>query len=102
MKTTAWGMLISLILGFGMASESQAQPPRPRNGGEEITLDEAVSQVRGGNRQVMSARTMDQNGRLVHIIRALTPDGRVQRFQLDAERYTGPLSGPERRGRRPR
>ena len=58
---------------------------------EEISLDEAVRRVReqsGG--RVLRAETRRENGRTVHRIRVLSPDGRVRTWTVDAE--TGRIS----------
>lgn len=94
MKTNRWMALGWLFLALLSAQAAEAQP-RYRGGSDgDVTLDEAVRSVRGRDRQVMSARTVDRDGRRVHVIRTLTPDGRVKRFQMDAEEG-GP--GPRRR-----
>jgi len=57
-----------------------------RGEGDGVSLDEAGRRAQGMDRRVMSARTVDQEGRRVHVIRALTPEGRVRRFEVDAGR----------------
>lgn len=51
-----------------------------------VSLDQATKQVigKGGNR-VLGAQTSVIGGRQVHIIKVLTPDGRIQYFKIDAE-----------------
>jgi uncharacterized membrane protein YkoI len=57
-----------------------------------ISLDQATRQVIGsGNHRVLGAHTAIINGREVHVIKVLTPDGRVRYFRIDAE--TGALLG---------
>ncbi|MDD1612065.1 MAG: PepSY domain-containing protein [Methylococcaceae bacterium] len=57
-----------------------------------ISLDQATRQVLGsGNHRVLGAQTIMINGREVHVIKVLTPDGRVHYFRIDAE--TGALLG---------
>jgi len=78
-----------LIPGLLASTGAVAQPrdwDRVGNGRADgrVTLDEAVRRARGRDRQVMSARTVERGGRRVHVIRTLTPDGRVRRFQMDA------------------
>ena len=99
MKTNRLIALGCLILGLLSAPQAFAQPRyRGGNGpGGDVSLDDAVRSVRGRDRQVMSARTVDRDGRRVHVIRTLTPDGRVRRFQMDA----GP-DGPRSYDRRDR
>lgn len=50
-----------------------------------VSLDEAVSRVRRQtNGKILSAETVRANGRMVHVIKVLTPDGRVKRVRIDA------------------
>jgi uncharacterized membrane protein YkoI len=57
-----------------------------------ISLDQATRQVLGsGNHRVLGAQTIIVNGREVHVIKVLTPDGRVRYFRIDAE--TGAFLG---------
>jgi uncharacterized membrane protein YkoI len=57
-----------------------------------ISLDQATRQVIGnGKYRVLGAQTEIIDGREVHIIKVLTPDGRIQYFKIDAE--TGALIG---------
>lgn len=73
-------LLTGLIL---MCVVSQANAARSRH----ITLDEAVSEVREQHDgRVISAETRRRgDGQDTHNIRILTPDGRVRRYQIDAE-----------------
>lgn len=58
----------------------------------KISLDQATRQVIGsGNHRVLGAQTLMINGREVHVIKVLTPDGRIHFFRIDAE--TGALLG---------
>ncbi len=60
-----------------------AQRDQHDNGG--ISLDEAVAQARRRHDgKVLSAKTTRVDGRKVHRIKILTPDGRVKRVQVDA------------------
>ncbi|MGR8979707.1 MAG: PepSY domain-containing protein [Gammaproteobacteria bacterium] len=55
-----------------------------------ISLDQATKQVLGrGDYRVLGAQTTVIDGREIHIIKVLTPDGRIQYFKIDAE--TGAL-----------
>ncbi len=57
-----------------------------------ISLDQATRQVLGsGNHRVLGAQTLTIDGREVHVIKVLTPDGRIHYFRIDAE--TGELLG---------
>ena len=62
--------------------------------GPGVTLDEAVSGVRHRGR-VLSADTIEEDGRPVHRIRILTNEGRVRRLLLDGR--TGRPYRPRRR-----
>jgi hypothetical protein len=58
----------------------------------KISLDQATRQVIGNdNHRVLGAQTIILNGREVHVIKVLTPDGRIHYFRIDAE--TGALLG---------
>jgi len=57
-----------------------------RGGQTGVTLDEAVQQVQretGG--RVLSAETVNQNGRMVHRIKVLTASGQVRVVVIDAQ-----------------
>ena len=55
-----------------------------------ISLDEATKQIiEGTYDKVLGAETVDIDGKAVHVIKVLTPDGRIQYFKIDAE--TGQL-----------
>lgn len=56
----------------------------------DISLDEATKQIiEGTYNKVLGAETVVIDGRAVHVIKVLTPDGRIQYFKIDAE--TGQL-----------
>lgn len=60
-----------------------AQHDQAGNGG--ISLDEAVSRARQQNKgKVLSAETVNVDGRKVYQIKILTKDGRVKRTRVDA------------------
>jgi len=60
-----------------------AQRDHADNG--SISLNEAVAQARRQNKgKVLSAETVNINGRKVHQIKILTKDGRVKRTRIDA------------------
>ncbi|MEQ1544120.1 PepSY domain-containing protein [Methyloglobulus sp.] len=51
-----------------------------------VSLDEATRQIlRESNKRVLGATTEIIDGREVHIIKVLTPDGRIQHYKIDAE-----------------
>lgn len=56
-----------------------------------ITLEQATRQVISNNfaSRVLSAKTEEFEGRKVHVIKTLTPDGRIQQQTIDAD--TGAL-----------
>jgi uncharacterized membrane protein YkoI len=55
-----------------------------------VSLDEATKQIiEGTYDKVLGAETVIIDGRTVHVIKVLTPDGRIQYFKIDAE--TGQL-----------
>lgn len=57
-----------------------------------VSLDEATRQIlKDGKTRVLGATTETINGREVHIIKVLTPDGRIHHYKIDAE--TGALVG---------
>ncbi|MGD7033715.1 PepSY domain-containing protein [Methylotuvimicrobium buryatense] len=60
-----------------------------------VSLDEATKQVRQDGRvKVLGAKTESIEDRKVHVIKILTPDGRIQYQRIDAE--TGRLLGRDR------
>jgi uncharacterized membrane protein YkoI len=55
-----------------------------------INLDEATKQIiEGTYNKVLGAETVIIDGKTVHVIKVLTPDGHIQYFKIDAE--TGQL-----------
>ena len=55
-----------------------------------ISLDEATKQIiEGTYNKVLAAQTELIDGKAVHVIKVLTPDGRIQYYKIDAE--TGQL-----------
>ncbi|HEY8219515.1 MAG TPA: hypothetical protein VIF86_05390 [Methylobacter sp.] len=55
-----------------------------------ISLDEATKQIiEGTYNKVLGAETVIIDGKTVHVIKVLTPDGHIQYFKIDAE--TGQL-----------
>ncbi|MBE0437300.1 MAG: PepSY domain-containing protein [Methylomicrobium sp.] len=60
-----------------------------------VSLDEATKQVRQDSRvKVLGAKTESIEDRKVHVIKILTPEGRIQYQRIDAE--TGRLLGRDR------
>ncbi|HEB95476.1 MAG TPA: ribosome biogenesis GTPase RsgA [Sedimenticola thiotaurini] len=88
--------LSTVILVSGLLLAGGNAPARSPGGGGYQSLDSAVSGVRqrsGG--RVLSAETRQEEGRPVHYIRLLTPDGRVRRVRIDAR--SGRRLGPRER-----
>lgn len=55
-----------------------------------VSLDDATKQIiEGTYNKVLGAQTELIDGKEVHIIKVLTPDGRIQYYKIDAE--TGQL-----------
>ncbi len=55
-----------------------------------ISLDEATKQIiEGTYNKVLGAQTELIDGKEIHVIKVLTPDGRIQYFKIDAQ--TGQL-----------
>ncbi|MGR9054083.1 MAG: PepSY domain-containing protein [Gammaproteobacteria bacterium] len=51
-----------------------------------VSLDEATRQVRqDSSKKVLGAKTESIDGKDVHVIKVLTPDGRIQNLKIDAE-----------------
>ena len=89
----ATGPRVALCFDFRDFSSQFAQPATSE--GRGISLDEAVARARRqSDGKILSAETVRVDGRPVHRIKILTPDGRVTRMEMDAD--TG---RPARRGR---
>lgn len=57
-----------------------------------VSLHEATQKIlNDGNKRVLGATTQIIDGREVHIIKVLTPDGRIRHYKIDAE--TGAVIG---------
>jgi uncharacterized membrane protein YkoI len=51
-----------------------------------VSLHEATQKILSdGNKRVLGATTKIIDGREVHIIKVLTPDGRILHYKIDAE-----------------
>lgn len=51
-----------------------------------VSLDDATKQIiEGTYNKVLGAQTEIIDGKEVHVIKVLTPDGRIQFFKIDAE-----------------
>lgn len=54
--------------------------------GNVISLDQATSKViQQNNGKVLGARTESLEGRVIHVIKILTKDGRIQHIKVDAK-----------------
>jgi uncharacterized membrane protein YkoI len=57
-----------------------------------LSLDEATKKIlKEGNKRVLGASTEIIDGKEIHIIKVLTPDGHIRHFKIDAE--TGAVVG---------
>jgi len=51
-----------------------------------LTLDDAVRKIiRQDNYKVLATKTELESGKQIHIIKVLTPDGRIQYIKIDAD-----------------
>jgi len=77
------------ILCLALMQTAVAAPAR------RATLDDAISEAREDvPGRVLSAETVRENGQEVHRLRILSEDGRVRRFNMDAQ------TGRRMKGRR--
>lgn len=52
----------------------------------QITIDEAAKKVIQGKKQrVLGAKTEQVDGKKIHVIKSLSPDGRIQHHRFDAQ-----------------
>jgi len=52
----------------------------------QINLDDAAKKVtQDKSRKLLGAKTETVSGKKVHVIKVLTPDGRIQHYKVDAE-----------------
>lgn len=73
------------LLGWLMLSLLVAVPPSMAEG-KPVTVDEAAKMVQkqlGG--RVLGGKTVEEGGGKFHVIRILTPDGRVQHIKVDSQ-----------------
>lgn len=91
---TLTALIVLLALSAGNATAADAPGVRPLLLARSYSLDDAVSGVRRRNEgKVLSADTVDENGRAVHRIRVLSDEGRVRGLRFDGD--TGrPLPPP--------
>ena len=72
-------LLIFLLATSCLAEEILISTP--------ISLDQATQQIikNNNNLKVLGAETEIIECKLVHVIKVLTPDGRIQHYKIDAE-----------------
>ena len=82
-------LLTIILLTATAAFSAVAAPPYPAERGDFRTdresLDDTVAEMRQRGR-VLSAEEQQRDGRPVHAIRLLTPEGRVKRIYVDPQR----------------
>lgn len=79
--------LLVLVLSFSNICYAESAVMLAR-----VSLDQATKQImKKGDKRVLGAQTEIINGREVHVIKVLTPDGRIQHYLIDAE--TGQIVG---------
>ncbi len=78
MKILSFYLLLVFCFGSGPVSANLYSV--------RMSLDQAASRLgQGSGKKILGARTEQVNGREVHVIKVLTPDGRVQEIRIDAE-----------------
>jgi uncharacterized membrane protein YkoI len=81
--------LIKIMALLLISSQAPAEPSMLT---ARVSLDQATKQIiRDGKIRVLGAQTVVIEGREVHIIKILTPNGRIQHLKIDAE--TGAVIG---------
>ncbi len=108
-KLAAWpvavGAALALLAADGVAGKRGDENGRGgwgsrRGEGPPVSLDEAVSSFRrGGPGRVLSADTVDKDGRPVHRIKILTDKGRVKRYEVDGQTGNSLQRGKGGKGR---
>jgi len=84
MISAKWSAVSLLLCALCVAAPASAQPPGRGARPPSPELDDAVANVRGRVKgRVISAETQEQDGEPRHVIRVLTPDGRVRRMQVE-------------------
>lgn len=77
MKTVLYGILLMTLCSVCPANNNIIAV--------RVTLDEATKQIiKEGNKRVLGANTEIIDGREVHIIKVLTPDGHIKHYKIDA------------------
>ena len=76
-------ILINLLILITLSSTIQAGDSLEIS---RISLHEATQKILSdGNNRVLAATTEFIDGREVHVIKVLTPDGRILHYKIDAE-----------------
>ena len=72
-----------LLTNSCFAEEEEVNVPAPIS----ISLDQATKQIikNDSNIRVLGAETEIIDGKEVHVIKVLTPDGRIQHYKIEAE-----------------
>ena len=94
MTTPGYIAMAMAALLLGSASAAAGDGETSGVGPPSASLDGSVERLRAEGR-VLSAETQDYDSRSAHVIRLLTPDGRVKRYYLDPR--TGQRLPPPRR-----
>ncbi|WP_340122655.1 hypothetical protein [Methylobacter svalbardensis] len=82
MRNLLKAVVVALIFSSSCFAENNLQA--------YISLDEATKQIiEGTYNKVLGAQTEIIDGQEVHIIKVLTPDGRIKYYKIDAQ--TGQL-----------
>jgi hypothetical protein len=76
-------LLMLLLTNSCFAEEEEVNVPAPIS----ISLDQATKQIikNDSNIRVLGAETEIIDGKEVHVIKVLTPDGRIQHYKIEAE-----------------
>jgi hypothetical protein len=75
-------ILINFLIIIALTSIGQAEDTIDT---ARVSLHEATQKILGdGNKRVLGATTVVINGREVHIIKVLTPDGRILHYKTGA------------------
>ena len=76
-------LLMLLLTNSCFAEEEELNVPAPIS----ISLDQATKQIikNDSNIRVLGAETEIIDGKEIHVIKVLTPDGRIQHYKIEAE-----------------
>ena len=83
MKSFIFALICMTLLSTG--TMALAKQFRPENHNADMNLDQAVQQVKqqtGG--RILSAKTKNNDGRQVHKIKVLLPNGKVRIIRVNA------------------